>query len=103
MKLITVHMDRDLLSLAAPCANVVAVAVVLHSTFFFFLVLELLVLAATGRSPKMSSSDQPFGFLLFSFLPYLLFFLLPCRLRLEGEREGEVPASCGQPPNGGLR
>ena len=78
-------MDRDLLSSAAPSGAVVA-AVVLCSTFFFFFVLALglLVLAAAGRSPKMSSvlpkrssSDRPFGFLLFLVPLGLVFFLLP--------------------------
>ena len=79
-------MDRDLLSSAAPSGAVVAAVVVLCSTFFFFFVLALglLVLAAAGRSPKMSSvlpkrssSDRPFGFLLFLVPLGLVFFLLP--------------------------
>ena len=76
-----------------------------HLLLLFFLVLGLLVLAAAGRSPKMSSvllkrssSEQPFGFLLFSFLVPLGFVLAAlCNkdisvssLRLEEEKEGQV-------------
>ena len=78
-------MDRDLLSSVAPSG-----AVVLCSTFFFFfLALGLLVLAAAGRSPKMSSvlpnwssSDRPFGFLLFLVPLGLVFFLLPSAAKM---------------------
>ena len=83
-------MDRDLLSSAAPSEAVVAAAVVLCSTFFFFFfALGLLVLAAAGRSPKMSSvlpkrssSDRPFGFLLFLVPLGLVFFLLPSAAKM---------------------